>query len=86
MKNIDKLKSMTIDELAEYIAENWIHDNDPVITWFDENHCKKCDSVIIDSSEYAWCEVHKKCPFFLQLNGMPENKDMIKLWLESKEV
>lgn len=84
MKRIDKFKSMSVDEIAEYIATNWIHDNDPVITWFDNEYCNQCSSIIIDNVEYAWCEVHKKCPYFPKLDSVPDNVQMIKLWLESK--
>lgn len=81
MKRIDKFKSMSVDEIAEYIATNWVHDNDPTITWFDNEYCTHCQAV---EEDYAYCEMYGKCEHFLNLNRYPNNKDIVKVWLESE--
>ena len=83
MNNFDDIKSMNIDELAEWFADNWLHDNDPSIKWFDDKYCKKCEPVIMDGGEYSWCEVNHKCRYFQ--DGIPDCKQMVKLWLESED-
>ena len=35
--------------------------------------------------ECAYCEVHGKCKFFDEINDIPNNLDMIKMWLELEE-
>lgn len=33
MTNYERIRSMGIDELAEYLNDRWIHDDDPSIEW-----------------------------------------------------
>ena len=32
----------------------------------------------------AYCEVYGKCKFFPEIDDIPSNKDIIKLWLEGE--
>lgn len=34
--------------------------------------------------ESAYCEIHKKCRYFEDMNEVPSNKEIIKMWLESE--
>lgn len=85
MNKFDGIMSMNIDELAEWLANNWLHDNNPSINWFDDKYCKKCEPVIIDGYEYAWCEVNHKCRYFQDIDDIPDCTHMTKLWLESED-
>ena len=92
---------MNIDELAKWLDEYGQFDGSPWSEWFDANYCKKCKpikctiketsigiSTIFPGREIdcSYCELEKKCKFFKQLDDIPTNKDIIKMWLKSKVV
>lgn len=79
-------KSKSIDELAEWLDEHVIDDS-PWISWWDNKYCKKCDSIYCEdgdcgNGEYGWCELNGKCKFFQDMDNIPDNKQIIKMWLE----
>ena len=99
MRNInqyDKIKSMNINELSEWLDQYGQFDGSPWMEWWNDNYCSKCPSeigYITDSSgenewktpcEFGWCELHDKCKFFEDLEDVPDNKEIIKMWLESE--
>ena len=92
MTVFENIKSMNIDEFTEWFEKNCMHDEDPVIKWWDKNYCSKCEPEIVPVEGYyhkkemdiCWCELHNKCKFFKNMDKTPSNKDMIKLWLESE--
>ena len=92
MRVIDKIKSMNIDELAEWLDVYGQFENSPWINQFNENYCSKCEPVkgrYEDSDrelDFSWCELHDKCKFFPNMDSAPDTKQMIKMWLESDEV
>lgn len=86
MTNYQKIVSMNIDEMAEYLARVMQVDDNPALKWFDKKYCQNCETIWCDSGSgwgdtpYAYCEKNDKCRFF------PEVPDMIKimkLWLEN---
>lgn len=85
MKMIDGIKSKNVDELAEWLDKYGILDNSPWITWFDKAYCKKCNNILMDGVEYAWCELNNKCRFFQDSEESPDTKQIIKMWLQSEE-
>lgn len=93
MKVYEILKNMSIDEIATYIDKYFDFDDAPYIQWWDENYCKKCpaEEVFVPAfnkkMECSWCELHcDKCKFFPDMVQMPDNKQIIKMWLESEVV
>ena len=91
MTVFEKIKSMNINEFADYLNECWIHDNDPSMEWWNEKYCNNCESVnayfeyINREMECAWCEINgEKCKFFPEFVTTPNSKEIIKLWLESE--
>lgn len=89
MNVFEKIKSKNIDELTKWLNEYGAVDDAPWIEWWDNVYCGNCDSELIDhplfgETECAWCELHNKCRFFEELNNIPDNKQIIKLWLESE--
>ena len=90
MTVFEKIKSMNIDEFAEWFDEHYAHDTDPCIEWWNNAYCNKCDPEIghYDNSdretEFCWCELHGKCKFFQDMNREPNTLEMTKLWLESE--
>lgn len=75
MTNFEKLKNMSLEELAEWIDDNGMIDNTPWMNWWDKNYCDKCESIFVESEaaetilgikpfynekyECAYCEVHE---------------------------
>ena len=58
----EKMKSMDIEELSEWLDENGQFDNSPWMKWWDENYCNNCPSetgFITDfGGEYEWWNIH----------------------------
>lgn len=84
-------KNKSIDEIAEWFDEYGTYDGAPHIRFWDENYCKKCELVEAYVAEFgdmydcAWCELNgNKCRFFQEMDEMPSNKQIIKMWLESE--
>lgn len=99
MTNFDKIKSMSIDELAKFIDEHAMYDDTPWMDWWDKNYCDKCEYVTVkfddqekvlgfcsyrDNIECAYCEVYNKCRYFPDLEEEPSMQDIIKMWLEAE--
>ena len=84
MTVFEKIKNMDIDEFAKWFDDNCAHDEDPAIRWWNEKYCNVCESEIDGFNEFCWCELHGKCIFFQDMDEVPNRKDMVKLWLESK--
>ena len=91
MTNYEKLKLMNIEEMSEWLDQYGQFDGSLWMNWFDEQYCKNCDSVMChyENSNHefhcAWCELHDKCKFFQELDDVPDNKEIIKMWLENGE-
>lgn len=90
MTVFEKIKTMNIDKLAEWIDEHGTYDDSPWMNWWNNTYCKKCESETVYAEylkrniECAWCELYEKCRFFQDMNEVPDCKQTIKLWLESE--
>lgn len=90
MAQFEKLQSMDIEELAEWLDKYGQFDGSPWMKWFDELYCKNCESIMCHylDNEYefpcSWCEINDKCRFFPEMDEAPDNKEIIKMWLESE--
>lgn len=90
MTKYTMIKNMSIDEFAEWLDKYMDFDNAPWWHFWDSSYCSKCKSEITydsetdDNSEFAWCELNSKCKFFKEMDSIPGNKDIIKMWLESE--
>lgn len=91
MTKFDRFKDMNMNEFAEWLDKNGQFDGSPWMKWFDENYCKKCEPIMCrypDSKvEFpcSWCELNDhKCKFFLELTTAPDNKEIIKMWLNTE--
>lgn len=107
MTNIQKIKNMSVDELADWLDKNGSFDDSPWLQAFTEKYCEKCESIKIKyeeaqeklgfslydfydcESECAYCELAdesgvKRCRFFPELDDIPDNKEIIKMWLEKE--
>lgn len=43
------------------------------------NHFDYCGNI-----ECGYCEVHKKCRYFEDMDKVPDNTEIIKMWLETE--
>lgn len=90
MTIFDDMRSKSIDEFTEWLDNYGQFDNSPWMKWFDEKFCSNCKPIMChcEGSEVefpcSWCELNDKCKFFLDMDHSPDNKDIIKMWLESE--
>lgn len=88
MNIYEKIKSMQIEELTDWIEKYGQFDDSPWVNYFSSCYCENCEAIECEQDEktelYSYCELHDSCKFFPNLNHAPELKDMIKLWLESE--
>lgn len=92
MTVFEYITSMSVDELAEWLDEHGMFDGSPWMNWFNKNYCLKCESETvripnIDGErveEAGWCELHGKCKYFQDMDEIPDNKAIIKMWLEKE--
>ena len=96
----NQFRSMSLEELAEWLDNHGQHDGSPWMIWFDKNYCSKCESIKIkkensksvlgfelmfsDETTCSYCEVYKKCKYFQDKDETPNNADIIKMWLEEQ--
>lgn len=91
MTKYNKIKTMSIDEVAEWIAKNGQFDGSPWMDWFNKKYCENCpaEKVYVEYwgnyQDCAWCELHDKCKFFPDLNDTPGLEMIIKMWLETED-
>lgn len=91
MKNIDKIKSKSIDKFAEWLDQYCYFENSPWTIWWNNKYCNNCPSVTgkyEDSDrelEFAWCELYGKCKFFQDIDTTPNSMQIVKMWLESED-
>lgn len=90
MKMIDKIRHMNTYEFADWLDEYVELYSAPWTKWFDKNFCKKCYAEIIHNAytdrmmECSWCELNGKCKFFQELDDIPSDKQIIRMWLNSE--
>lgn len=91
MTNFDNIHNMSKDELAHWIDDYGQFDSSPWMSWFNQKYCDNCKAIMChyEGNEHefpcSWCELESKCKFFPDLNETPDNKMIIKMWLESEE-
>ena len=87
MTRFEEFKNMNVEEFADWLDEYGQFDGSPWTRWFDESYCSQCQPVMCHSSEdsrefpVAWCEIHDKCKHFQTLSDVPDNNEIIKMWL-----
>lgn len=87
MTNMTDLQSMNIDELTEWLDEYGQFDGSPWMEWFDNSYCKKCEPIMCHYKDSevefpcSYCELEHKCRYFSDMSDIPNNKDIIRMWL-----
>lgn len=93
MNNFEKLKSMSVEELAEWLDKYLSFEEAPHMVWFNENYCEKCESIMChyENSTHEFpvshCELNHKCRYFPEMSEVPSGKEIVKMWfkMEVKE-
>lgn len=88
MTNIEKLRTMPLDEFSLWLDENGLFDNSPWMSWFDKKYCENCEAekAIMENGKTclcSYCEIHEHCRFFPDV-PTPVNYDIIKMWLQTE--
>ena len=89
MTNYEKLKSMNVEDFANFLDSIGFDDN-PWTTWFSEKYCSKCQPVKgrfedVDH-EFSFCEINHKCRLFSQEEYDYTNPlDIVRMWLQTEE-
>lgn len=90
MTRFAKIKLMDTEELSEWLDQQSQCGISPWIEWWDEHYCQKCESVMAfvpylnGEHECSYCEVNHNCRFFPKMDEVPDDKEIIKMWLESE--
>jgi hypothetical protein len=91
MTVFDNMRSKSIDEFTEWLDKYGQFDNSPWMKWFNEKYCSNCEPIMChcegSEAEFpcGWCELNdNKCKFFPDMDHSPDNRDIIKMWLESE--
>ena len=95
MTQFEKFTSMSREELVDWINEYGQFDQSVWMKWFDDNYCKKCESVIVTikdlyyrdkETKCSYCELMHKCFHFPDMDHIPTNKEIIDLWFDTEVV
>ena len=86
MTNKEKLQSLSLDDLTDWLYAHGKLENTPWMKWFDTNYCSKCESEIVVLAnhrkvECAFCEHHNYCQFLGESVDIADAHTVIKLWL-----
>ena len=87
----DIFKSMTLEQFAEWLDKYGQFDGSQWMSWFDKKYCKNCEPIMChyedSKNEFpcSYCEINNKCKFFPNIDHAPNNKEIIKMWLESED-
>lgn len=87
----DVFKLMTLDQLTEWLDKYGQSDGSWWMDWFDKKYCKNCEAIMCSyenrENEFpcSYCEINNKCKFFPNIDHAPNNKEIIKMWLESED-
>lgn len=79
MTVFENITSMSIDELVDWLDEHGAAYYAPWKVWYNKKYCRECDA-----DECRWCQLHKKCKYFPEMNQVPNRKQKIRMWLESE--
>ena len=94
----EQFTAMSVEELSRWLDKHGQFDGSPWMLWFEKNYCKKCESIKCSyitakeklgiepfyerSVECTYCELEKKCKFFPDIDDVPDNRDIIEMWLK----
>jgi hypothetical protein len=100
MNNFENLKSLSLEGLANWLYMNCQFEDSPWANWFDDTYCSRCEPVTASAEEAeskldikpwynediecAPCELTHKCERFYDMEEIPDELEIIKLWLRQE--
>jgi hypothetical protein len=84
--DIIQTKVKDINDLAEWLDKFKVCDDTPWLQWYDKKYCKNCEPIVKDGLDYGHCELNDNCRYFKDMDDIPDNEEMIKMWLESEAI
>lgn len=95
MTIFDKIKSLSKEEMVNYLSQYGDVDFAPWWNWFDEKYCQKCETIETSEDDYhfkvrySYCELYGRCRFSSGEGDsndpiLGEDKKIIQKWLESE--
>ena len=100
MTNYKMFTSFSKDELVSWLDKYGQFDGSPWMKWFDNNYCDKCGPIECQGVEAeeklgikpfynkpikcSYCELEHKCKYFPDMSDVPDNKAIIRMWLEQE--
>lgn len=86
---INIFESLSIDEFVDWLDEHGSIKDSPWLDWWDKTYCENCEPeydylpFYNKKIECSFCELNGKCRYFQDMNDVPDNKQIIKMWLLS---
>ena len=88
MTNFEKLKSLTLEELAIWLDNTGAYDDAPWTHWLDNTYCVNCDGIKKSSEghdyEFSYCEEYGICRFFQNSKILNDCAETVRLWLNEE--
>lgn len=89
MTIFEKINSMNIDEMASWLSCLSYYDDTLWLSWWEDTFCKDCYAEMVQIEEgkwipCTWCELNDKCRCFPEIDDIPSDEDVIRMWLESE--
>ncbi len=98
MTQFEKFMAFDIDQLADWLNRYGNFDDSLWMQWWNSTYCKNCESLEVDyedldmqcyfgsqrKAKCAYCEIHPNCKYFPNLLDIPDNKEIIKMWLNTQ--
>lgn len=88
MTNLQQIRCYSLGQLVKWLDKIAIVES-PWMNMFDSLYCKKCEPIMCHYEETpehefpcAYCELENKCRYFPDMDRVPNNEDIIKMWLE----
>lgn len=81
--NFEKLKNLSMEEMAEFLASQMAIENTIYDKWMVETFCDDCPDIKdYDGSPASFCEINHDCPYGLYCI---DDKDLVMRWLSWAE-
>lgn len=81
--NLEWLRSLSVNELAQVISEFSDRDMLPWVEHFNNSYCNGCPGEFVNGQEFAYCERHGNCRYFKSQDDIPSDMTMAAMWLHA---
>lgn len=91
MTNFEYIQAMPQEDFIDFLEKACSSDAGPWEEWFGNKYCNNCPPIIVSTEishakmKCGWCEIYGFCKFFTELGRVPNDKDVLKRWLEQEK-